>query len=196
MTSIDRTVLRATLLRELRAAWETLRSAHRDEHFYSFGVYTTDVVDYLMVTASTEEGLAAATRIYVARDGGDPGLQQASLRWSPCDSPLHQEGESLLPESDRIRREGPDPYDDSPESDEAIAMAFDVAIEALQELDAAGVFGAGSERARLVLGIWKGDQSDEERVAFARRLNPKPVAEQFAREIAEGSRAFSKLHPG
>jgi len=47
-----------------------------------------------------------------------------------------------------------------------------------------------------VLGIWKGDQSDDERVEFARLLNPHPIVERFAREIAEGTRAFLVAQAG
>jgi hypothetical protein len=103
---------------------------------------------------------------------------------------LHAGGEALLAESDRLRCAGPDPYDDTPEADQAISLVFEVAIQSLQQLDREGTFGEGLERAQLVLGIWKGDQSDNERVEFVRLLNPHPVAERFAREIAEQSRAF------
>jgi hypothetical protein len=47
-----------------------------------------------------------------------------------------------------------------------------------------------------VLGIWKGDQSDEERIEFASLLNPRAVAERFAREIADSSRAFVDMGAG
>jgi hypothetical protein len=187
---IDRDALEATMLAELRDAWSTLKSRHRDERFYSFGLYTTDLADYLMVTASTEEGLSEITHRYVTRTGSEPAAQRAALRWSPADSPLHLEGEGLLAGSDRLRRAGPDPYDDTPEADEAISLVLDVAIQALQRLDREGTFGEGIERAQLVLGIWKGDQSDDERIQFASVLNPRPIAERFAREIAEQSRAF------
>jgi len=95
----------------------------------------------------------------------------------------------LLAESDRLRQARPDPYDDTPEADEAVSLVFDVAIQSLQELDREGTFGEGLERAQLVLGIWKGDQSDEERVEFVSLLNPRSVAERFAREIGEPSLA-------
>jgi hypothetical protein len=131
MASIDRVDFCSTLKRELRAAWETLRCTHPDEHFYSFGLYTTALVDYLMVTVSTEEGLSAATKGYIERDGGDPILRQESLRWSPCDSPLHQAGEALLAESDGLRRAGPDPYEDSAESNQVIDLVFDCAVQTL-----------------------------------------------------------------
>ena len=187
---IDREALEATMLAELRDAWSTLKSRHRGERFYSFGVYTTDLADYLMVTASTEEGLSEITNRYVTQTGSEPAAQRAALRWSPADSPLHAEGEGLLAGSDRLRRAGADPYDDTPDADEAIALVLDVAIQSLQRLDREATFGEGLERAQLVLGIWKGDQSDDERIEFASLLNPRPVAERFAREIAEQSRAF------
>jgi Domain of unknown function (DUF4303) len=190
MPQIDRDALDATLRAELRAAWTTLRGRHPGERFYSFGLYTTELADCLSVTAGTEEGLSEVSQRYGTGTGGDPAAQRVALRWSPTDSPLHAEGRELLVDSDRLCREGPEPSDDTPEADEAIALIFDVAIQALRQLDAEGVFGAGVERAQLVLGIWKGDQSDEERIEFASLLNPRPVAERFAREIAEQSRVF------
>jgi hypothetical protein len=197
MPTIDREALETTMLSELRAAWQTLRGRHPGERFYSFGLYTTDLADYLMVTASTEEGLSEVSQRYVTETGSEPAGQRVALRWSPADSPLHAEGEGLLVESDRLLRGGPGPYDDdTPEADEAISLVFDVAIQALKRLDEEGVFGAGLERAQLVLGIWKGDQSDEERIEFASLLNPRPVAERFAREVADRSRAFFAVSAG
>jgi hypothetical protein len=196
MPTIDREALETMMRAEFRAAWATLSSRHPGERFYSFGLYTTDLAEYLLVTASTEDGLSEVTQRYVTEKGGDPGAQRMALRWSPCDSPLHGEGEALLPETARIRRAGPDPCADTPEADDANALIFDVAIQALRQLDADGVFGQGLERAQLVLGIWKGDQSDEERIEFASLLNPRPVAERFAREIADQSRAFVDMGAG
>jgi hypothetical protein len=126
MRVIDREALKTTMLAELRAAWASLRGRHADERFYSFGLYTTDLADYLMVTASTEEGLLEVTQRYVTRTGRDATVQRAALRWSPADSPLHAEGDGLLAESDRLRQAGPDPYDDAPEAEEAISLVFDV----------------------------------------------------------------------
>jgi hypothetical protein len=190
MRTIDRDILQTTMINELRAAWNRLRGAHPGERFYSFGLYTTDLADHLMVTASTEEGLSEATQRYVTQNGGEPAVERAALRWNPADSPWHAEGEGLLPESDRLRREGLGLGDDTPEADEAISLVFDTAIQALQLLDREGAFGSGLERAQLVLGIWKGDQADEERIEFASLLNPRSVAERFARELADRSRVF------
>jgi hypothetical protein len=190
MTSIDFQMFRDTLLTEFQLAWQVLREAHPTDHFYSFGLYTTPLAEYLMVTASTEEGLSIVTEHYLASDGGDASLTRASLRWSPCDSPLHQEGTDLLPKAQLLRANGPDPYEDTIESDEAVALVFEVAVDVLKQLDNEKIFGTDLERSRLVLGIWMGDQSDEERIEFARQLNPKRVVERFAKELDGGNIAF------
>lgn len=182
------------MLAETAQAWRTLKKAHAKASFYSFGVYTAELADYLGITASTEEGLDLVTGRYLASSASaDPKLMRATLRWSPCDSPLHEHALTLLSKSDALRTAGPDPYDDTPEADAAIALVFEVAVETLQHLDREQLFGTGAVRAKLVLGIWKGDQSDEERIEYARRLNPPPVAERFAKELRAGYLAASKL---
>ena len=195
MADIDRAELRAAMIAELRAAWTALQQAHPAERFYSFGVYTAPCAEYLMVTASTEEGLAAATKTYHAQDGRHRTLRRVSLRWSPCDSPLHEEGQELLTRSDAVRQSGPDPYDDTAEGEAAVALVFEVVVEALQALDRANTFGTGEERQRIVLGVWMGDQSDEERIDV-RLLNPAAVADSFERDIEAGNRAFHALSVG
>src|SRR5262245_66645515 len=120
MRVIDREALQTTMLAELRAAWASLRGRHPSERFYSFGLYTTDLADYLMVTASTEEGLSEVTRRYVIQTGRDATALRATLRWSPAASPLSAEGVGLLGESDRFRRAWPDPYDAKPGPHEAV----------------------------------------------------------------------------
>src|SRR4051812_19798842 len=125
MAAIDPNVFRTTLTAELREAWRTLRTAHPGERFYSFGLYTAPCAEYLMVTASTEEGLARVTAKYVGKQGGDAALQQASLRWPPADSPLHVEGDGLLPKSGALRDAGPDPYEDSPAGEAAVTLVFE-----------------------------------------------------------------------
>jgi hypothetical protein len=193
MAAIDARRFRVTLTDELRAAWRALRAAHAGERFYSFGLYTAPCAEYLTVTAGTEEGLARATAAAVGKRGGDPALRRASLRWSLADSPLHAEGDGLLPKSGALRDAGPDPYDDSPEGQAAVKLVFDGAVAALLHLDREGIFGTGAEREALVLGVWYGDQPDEERVEYARMLNPGPIADRLERELAEADEAFNAL---
>lgn len=193
MPSIDAQQFRDTLLHEVRSAWQLLRQTHPRDHFYCFGVYTMACAEYLTITASTEEGLSVVAEKYLARAGGDRTLWRSCLRWSPCDSPLHEEGFNLLLRSQALRDSGPDPYDDTIEGSEAIALVFDTAVEVLKQLDSENAFGTEIERARLALGILMGDQSNENMIAFARRLNPKHIVDRLAKELEEGYEACKQL---
>jgi hypothetical protein len=211
MPTLDSTLLCSTLRVELRAAWTKIRADHAQERLYGFGAYTTDSASYLMVTAFSESGLESQVAKYLASErgkGSDPVLQRQTLRWSPCDSPLHQEGSDLLPKSDKIVDalnlegdpdgedfdEDDDDFDEGDEPDPAIAEVIAIAVQVLQEMDKEGLFGAGAERERLVLCVWKGDQSNMERYEFAKALNPPAVATRFGEELNEGNRAFYRVH--
>ncbi len=215
MSEFDSSLLLSTLRTELRAAWTTIHAAHAQDGLYGFGVYTTDSASYLMVTAFSEAGLeqsVAESATSKMGQGKDPALQRESLRWSPCDSPLHEEGSALLPESDRIVQEldaegggaedtdddfdddDDDDYFDDEEQHPAVAEVFRVAVQALQEMDRDGLFGTGAPREQLVLCVWKGDQSNVERYDFAKALNSPAAARRFGDEMNAGIRAFYKLH--
>ena len=224
MAVLDSPLLQSTLRDELRAAWIKIRDEHADERLYGFGVYTTDSASYLMVTAFSEKALDdnVATSVANFSEGGkhsklrksaismggtpdDPVLQRQSLRWSPCDSPLHEKGAGLLPRSDKIVQEldfegrwdgdedDDDDFDDELQEPE-VAEVFQIAVQVLRELDREGVFGVGAERERLVLSVWQGDQSNLARHAFAKTLNPPTVATRFGREMNDGLRAYYKLY--
>ena len=153
----------------------------------------------------------------------DPALQRACLRWSPADSPLHEVGSGLLPRSDAIvqalefegRRDGEasgdpggdeigDDEDDDCDSDSdddyppdpEVEKVFEIILHVLKELDGEGLFGTGAEREQRVLSIWEGDQSNLDRYAFAKALNPAAVAARFGREMNEGLRAYYHLYMG
>lgn len=186
MTVIDAPLFRATFKEELLEAWRALKAAHPDEHFYSFGVDIGACAESFIVTASTEEGLARVVARYVEADGGDPAQQRIALRWSTGDSPLQDSEQVFLARSRALRAAGPDPYEDSPEAEAWYALVHDAAVQGLADLDREGAFGADLERAHLVLSIWGGDQPDEERIDYARSLNPPSVAARFARELEDG----------
>ena len=218
MPELDSSLLLSTLRAELRAAWTAIHATHAQDRLYGFGVYTTDSASYLMVTAFSETGLDAAVADSLASKRGkgrDPALQRQNLRWSPADSPLHEEGADLLPESNQLVQEleagaeddddfDGDDFDEDADFDEvddegddldsAVAEVFEIAVQALQEMDEEGLFGAGAERERLVLCVWKGDQSNLERHDFAKMLNAPAVARRFGEELNEGNRAFYKLY--
>jgi hypothetical protein len=216
MPVLDSPLLQTTLRDELRAAWIKIHGEHAQDQLYGFGVFTTDSASYLTVTAFSERGLDAAVARYLASkrgQGSDPALQRQALRWSSADSPLHAVGSTLLPRSDKIANdldfEGRDldelDNDEDAEDDDfddelpdpEVEEVFQVAVQVLRELDREGLFGVGAERERLVLGLWKGDQSNLERHAYAKALNPPAVARRFGEEMNIGLRAFYQLYmPG
>ncbi|HEY8977744.1 MAG TPA: DUF4303 domain-containing protein [Burkholderiaceae bacterium] len=218
MPTLDSPLLLATLRDELRAAWHAFRALPGHERLYGFGVYTTDSASYLTATAFSEAGLDAVAAKYRAGEfgeGRDPALLRESLRWSPADSPLHAEGLELLSRSDAMVQEldfegrwdedddGDDDDDDDGDDDDLdadderdpdVQEVFRVAAQALRELDAEGLFGSGDDRERLVLCIWEGDQSNEERYRHARSLNPPSVARRFGEEMNAGLRAYYRAY--
>jgi hypothetical protein len=219
MPVLDSPLLQSTLRDELRAAWLKIRDAHAQEKLYGFGVFTTDSASYLMVTAFSEGGLDAAVTKYLASQrgkGSDPALQRQTLRWSAADSPLHEAGSGLLPNSDKIVQEldfegrwqadddagdDDDDFDDDFDDDELpdpeVEEVFQVVVQVLKELDREGLFGTGAERERLVLSVWEGDQSNVSRYAYAKALNPPAVSRRFGAEMNAGLRAFYQLYmPG
>ena len=226
MPDFDTSPLQSTLRAELRTAWQALRDAHAADGLYGFGVYTTDSASYLMVTAFSEKGLDEVVADYVANfgEGGravdarramlaqggtldDPALWRRALRWSPCDSPLHDVGSTLLPESDKVLQEldlegrwaddaemDDDEFEEACEApDPALDEVFRVIVQELQGLDREGLFGTGAEREGFVLSVWQGDQSDQSRYDFAKALNPPEVTQRFGREMNDAALADDKL---
>jgi hypothetical protein len=93
MKTIDENSLYGVLYAETQRAWRGLTNNHQGEDFYAFGLYTTDAASYLTITASTEQGLNAVAEDYVVSSAKSLGSQLIALRWSPADSPLHEEGD-------------------------------------------------------------------------------------------------------
>src|ERR1700739_4467649 len=108
MPEFDSSLLLSPLRGERRAAWRPLQAAHAKDGLYGFGIHTTDAASHLMVTAFSEAGLDSALADCLASkrgQGRDPALLRQHLRWSLADSPLHEEGADLLPESNQLVQE-------------------------------------------------------------------------------------------
>ncbi|MCO5170710.1 MAG: hypothetical protein M9894_30640 [Planctomycetes bacterium] len=72
------------------------------------------------------------------------------------------------------------------------ARALEAAADALRALDAEARFGAGAERARVVVAVFTAGATPEELVAAARRLNPPEAVERLAREVGARPDAFGR----
>ena len=176
---------RAALKDAARATFRALKSQHPDERFYAFALYTAGEAEYVLPTANTEEGLARRAEEYARRRGRAPddGLL-AGLRWSPADWAYHLEGEARFDEVERLLAEAPEPHLLEGDAYRArVRGVFDACLTTLEELDAEGLFGRGEGRRAVVINLLKGDQDDEERLEWAKRLNPRAVHARLAAEL-------------
>jgi hypothetical protein len=162
MPHIDYSLLERELKSAAADAFERLCEAASGEHVYAFGLYTCGEGTYLVATGNSEEALRqAANRKDVPAE---------ALRWSPCDWPYHEIGRDLFVNVQRVLDEAWS--DDFSETMVDALRVFDIALRVLQELSGAGVFGVEDARKKIVINLWKGDQSREELAAWGAQLNP------------------------
>ena len=187
MASFDFQPLKDALVPACVQAFREMRANHEGERFYCMALFTSGEFGYISPTAMTEEGLAAV----VARYREDPAYSketredlQQSLRWSPCDSPLHLEGEEAFAAAQGVVREmsqalrGINTDDDWDEFDAFCDSIRDGLSDVLQEVDRQGVFGVGEEREQVFVAVMMGDQ-DESILDYGERLNPSATFERF-----------------
>ena len=187
MRQLNREALGAALRRGITEGWAAFRREHPDERVYGLGLYTSGLATYVALTIFSEEGLDEVAAEYAERSGRDADEERLDLRWSPCDSPHHLWREDLFEEADGVLDAAPDPYA-SGTGDDRVSGALQVFVETLRTLDAEGCFGA--DREGMILSVWMGDQSDEDRLAFARRLNSAEHVDRFEAEMEAALEAF------
>lgn len=190
MAEFNAHVLREALTRAARAAFSEVRAKHRGEDFYCIGIFTDGLFSYLGPTAMTEQGLDEAVRRYQKMpryENERPELLRFSLRWSPCDSPLHLEGEKHFQQLDGILGDiakslcsididaGWDEFDDY------VARVRDVIVEVLVQLDREGAYGSEAEREKIFVTMLMGDQ-DGSILDIGRRINPPATVRNFETE--------------
>jgi hypothetical protein len=173
-------------LTEFRAAWP-------GETMYGFLFELPCEGTHAHAAAATEEGLIRvadryASRGYRAKTGDTPTVLRTWLRWAGPEDGWYQGNDTnaFLRASQLL--------------DDAFAAGFmksfdgqlnDLALAALRDLDALGEFGSGADRERVVLGMCYigGDNSDEEFLGWAKRVNPPAVMKRLRRELTESGAA-------
>jgi hypothetical protein len=189
--------LLTSLRRELEDAWHTLHARYPGERFYAFGVYANDVASWFGAVACTEEGLERVAFRYAKARASAMNLERSALRWSMGDSPLLEEALTLLPKTQALRGEEPDPYSDEEGAEAATDAFFRAATQALQQMDEEGVFGVEAEREKLVVSVWLNDESNEDMLATARHLNSDIIVRRYAEELDAGIKAyFARVNQG
>jgi hypothetical protein len=171
-----------------KSAFASIQHSHKNEGFYLFALYTCGDLAYVLPTSSTEEGLTLAAQKYSAiKRYQDFSIEQLRerLRWSPCDSPLHTQGEEYFVDVSKSVSDVPLILDSIPikeswqEFENFVDKFMEICIKVVKQLDIEGAFGEGERRNSIVLNILMGDQSDEERLKFAKLLNPSSVYNHF-----------------
>ncbi|MGR6872393.1 DUF4303 domain-containing protein [Pseudomonas sp. HK3] len=162
------------------------------EGIYSLALYNSgDSWSYLFPTVATMKGLSNVAAEYKKDEYyKDKTIEylEADLKWSPCDSPKHEDYESSMIETDKIVQSASKLMDElfdndkEVECDELHQQLVKTSLNVMKRLDSEGVFGS-LERSSFVLNLLNGDQCDEERLERANFLNPENVYQTYKNEI-------------
>jgi hypothetical protein len=174
-------------------SFQRIRDMRPDDRFYCFAFFTSGEFGYISTTASSYEGLEEAAQWYKSQERySHQSLEELrrELKWSPGDSPLHQEcGEILEPlkaTMDQIAGELHDTYlgdEDWTRFDDYVSNVEDAIAAALRRIDREGVFGRGSEREGVVTNLLMGDQTYEARIEFAKKVNPPKAVQMLMSDL-------------
>ncbi|WP_288130041.1 DUF4303 domain-containing protein [Microbulbifer sp.] len=97
--------LRLSVEKESRQAFLEIIDTSKNLHLYSIGLYySAGSWSYLCPTYASEEGLTHAAENALRHSPASVQEIKASLRWSPCDSPHHDEErlEQMMPETESL----------------------------------------------------------------------------------------------
>jgi hypothetical protein len=190
MRDFDAARLKAVLLAACRKAFAEIRERHKAESFYCIGLFTCGSYSYLVPTAMTEEGLDCAVCDYHAkpRYAHEP-LERLrfSLRWSPCDSPLHLEGAQYFEEINTQMLDVAEALCEIDidhgwsEFNEFVVRVRTTIVDVLSIVDREGYFGSRQQREQAFVTMLMEDQ-DDSILHIGRRLNPPATVARFEKE--------------
>lgn len=180
--------LRCQLVNDLRNACDQFTSKHVGDRLYSVALYTNGEYSWVGDSFSTDVGLAQVANKYLADDyyrdkWKTESTAMAELKWSPCDSPYHNEHLDCFDASNAViddiwNNVAPD---SDIEYDQTCQMIRVTCLSAIKELRTAGYFDGHD----VVLNLLMGDQSDKERIENASVLNPPEAVARYRKEIGE-----------
>lgn len=190
--NIDLNKFENTLEAELRGIFPIIIERFQSEGIYSLVLYSSgDYWGYLFPIVATSTGLRQTVQeykkneLYLDMSGEE---LEADLKWSPCDSPMHEYYISALPETEKhlqIVRAQIDEYENGSEYKKVVNLReqlLNSCLTVLKNLDDGEVF-FGLDRSSFVLNVLNGDQSNEERIKRARVLNSVSVVNKYEDEM-------------
>ncbi len=179
------------LLTASREAFLAVQRDHPDETFYAFALYKSPLLEYVLPTSNSEEGLAKAIdkhrHDYAARGWKfDESRMLLSLRWEfPATWFYYSYGqEAFDPVNNQLLETGYLGHVFK-EDDllQLLKYADEIMCRVLTQLDSEGLFGTGVQRNRVVLCIKMGD--DVPRFENVQRLNPPDAYAWYKSDIDE-----------
>jgi hypothetical protein len=197
--------LQAEVAAAARAVWETIRREHVDETIYAYGLYPSEDDLAIQNACSTEEGMRRVAEAH-AWMGGTAEERATALRWSSADwpyscdiiAPFERVNEMLGHVRGAMSRHFPADLDVREhrirwrrDAEPLGALVRAIYIGALAGLDHAGLFGRGTERSQIVLGVFGID--DDGAARSIDRLNSAEVVARWSAEAAESDRTSERL---
>ena len=182
MSKLSRTA-KAELTRafaaDLPAAWRRARDRHPDQTPYAFVLHSHEGSERPEVwpVVLTEQGLDAVAGRYVDKGHYNTVDEaRAALRWSVADAPDALEWVNGLPTVDAAVAKH---IGDDVDEQAGFQLLADVAVPAWRKLDAAGTFGTGADRDRLLLAVMVFDVGDDPTLGTIPLLNQPAIAERL-----------------
>jgi hypothetical protein len=133
--------------------------------------------------AATEEGLRRYAEGYAVKHGGDADQLRSEFRWGSTEDAWYQQPDTAFTVVNKLldRAEGQELYGVYG------GVLEGLCIDVLKELDAAGMFGTGVARERVVLGVCYigGDNSEKEFLGWAKQVNPPRVYKRLRTEYVQ-----------
>jgi hypothetical protein len=164
-----------------KAEFSALISAHPDQHFYAFALWTDDSLQFLHPAANTEEALTATVRRY--REEVDPRYgnisTRAGMRWSYGDWGFfgYQDG-GHFNEVSQVLNSNWDMMVADDQFDGRVDALFDALLDGFRRLESEKFFETGLSRSKITLML-VGDLPWELISSWVRALNPKDISDQF-----------------
>ena len=167
---------------DLPAAWRRARDRHPGQTPYAFVLHGSEGGErpHVWPVVLTEEALTRVAQDYLDKGYHDT-LDEArdALRWAVPDAPdCYEWADGGLPTVDAAVEQhiGTDIGDGV-----GYRWLADAAVPAWRKLDAAGVFGTGRDRGRLLLGFMLFDVAEDDTLGTIPLLNPPAVVKRFRR---------------
>lgn len=175
---------------ECKSIFSNIIKELASEDIYSIALYYSgDDWLYLFPTVSTKNGLSKVVVKYKKNENYQDKYTdelEATLKWSPCDSPYHEDYLSALPQTDKmlLQAQFMDELMEEENYEEFDLRLVGICMDVLKQLDLDGAFES-LDRSSFALNLLSGDQSEEERLERAKVLNPENSFMQYKLETEQ-----------